>query len=124
MMNESQLNEVRSVAAGLDKELENIYIQEKTSVNPFRSWFKDTSAYKKSGKTESDGTTNTKSDGITENDIKNLAPKVGVFSVGASGTVAVNASVISNDMEGHITSEVKNSTISAEKFSILYGALP
>ncbi len=89
--------------------------QEKTSVNPFRSWFKDTSAYKKSGKTESDGTTNTKSDGITENDIKNLAPKVGVFSVGASGTVAVNASVISNDMEGHITSEVKNSTISAEK---------
>ena len=89
--------------------------QEKTSVNPFRSWFKDTSVYKTSGKPNSNGTTDTESKGLDKPDIEKLAPKVGVFSVGASGTVAVNASVISNDMEGHITSEVKNSTVSTEE---------
>ena len=89
--------------------------QEKTSVNPFRSWFKDTSIYKTSGKPNEDGTTSTKVKPLDTNDIKKLAPKVGLFSVAAAGAAAVNASIISNDMEGHITSEVKNSTVSAEQ---------
>ena len=88
--------------------------QKKASENIFRSWFKDTSAYKKSGSFNSDGTTQTEADPIDKDDIDKLKPKVGLFSVAAAGTAAVNVSVISNKMEGNITSEVKNSTVSTE----------
>lgn len=85
--------------------------------NKIRSWFKNTNAYSKQydkNKSQEDN----KSEGIdikkdiTEN--SNFKPKVGIISAAGSGVAAVTATVVVNDMEGHIKSEVKDSEVSTK----------
>ena len=78
--------------------------------NKVRSWFKSTNAYNQKQQANSDN----KAKDISQKDIDNLKPKVGMVSASASGTAAVTASVIVNDMEGNITSEVKESEVSTK----------
>ncbi len=81
--------------------------------NVFRNWFKDTSAYKNQNGTVNNNNENSAS--MKKEDIDKLTPIVGVISVAGSGNAAVAATVVSNDMEGNIKAEVKDSTLSTDK---------
>ena len=88
--------------------------------NAIRSWFKGTNAYSKKYNANKDkNSKDNEAEAINaDKDILNsetFKPQVGMVSAAASGTVAVTANVIVNNMEGHINSEVVNSEISTKE---------
>ena len=80
------------------------------SSNIFRNWFKDSAAYQSQKTRKNDKEEDIS--GLDKSDLDKLAPIVGAVSVSGSGTAAVAATVVSNKIEGTVTSEVKESTVS------------
>ncbi len=76
----------------------------------FRTWFKDTDAYKNEGVNKD---TKERSE-IGENDLGKLAPIVGAINVSAGGKGAVTGTIIVNKARGSLTSKIDKSVVSTK----------
>ena len=84
----------------------------------FRSWFKNTDAYKNQG--VSGDKDNAKRSEITANDLSGIAPIVGAINVSAGGTGAGSGTIIVNKTRGSLTSTIDNSTVSTKNGATAY----